>query len=382
MRVLLAIGDVGGGHRAAASALTEALKRHHPKLEVLIEDFYALVDPSPLGNSNAAQRHLAAKPWLLRLVNDPLWHLGNTPLGYRLLARYLLAVSYRPYRQQLKQLKPDLVVSLHPYLSMVLSAIHRREGGFRYAVVVTDLSSLLRGWADRQAELIVSPSDAATCALQRYGIPKARILSPFFPLSAALEGLPSPAAARRALGLLPARPTLLLTGGGSGSRKLLKPLALLADDPKWQLVVVCGKDEALYRQLAARYRHHPRVRVLSFARNMPQLMQACDIAIIKPGTATLLELLSLGKRIILTHDLGPQEKGNIRYALSYPNVRYLGGAWHKLPQLLDELLSQAAIKPAARPSAGAERIANALAALLSLPTSSPPHVTGAPCADS
>jgi UDP-N-acetylglucosamine:LPS N-acetylglucosamine transferase len=367
VKVVLAIGDVGNGHRAAATALAQALKRRYgAQIGVIIEDFYQLVDPSPFGDSNAAQRHFARAPWLMRLTNDPLWHLGNTRVGYTLLERYLLAVSYHPYRQRLQAHKPDLVVSLHPYLSMVLSAIKRCEGGFRYAVVVTDLGTLLRGWADPAAELIISPSAEATRALRRYGAAAERIAGPLFPLSPQLELSYAPQAVRAALNLAPEQPTVLITGGGGGGRGLLHPIALLARHPSRQLIVVCGKDQALYHLLTRRYQTHPRVRILGFVDDLPRLMQASDVVIAKPGTTTILELLSLGKKVILTRDLGPQEQGNIRYALKRPNVRYIGSAWRQLPSTIDELLNLPDSAPAPHAGADADTIADALAHLLGL----------------
>jgi 1,2-diacylglycerol 3-beta-galactosyltransferase len=368
-KILLAIGDVGGGHLSAAKALAHAFeKRYHERFDVVIEDFYALVDPSPIGDSNEAQRRFAHSRWLKTLVNDPAWHLGNTALGYALLSRYLLARSYLPYRARLQALAPDLVVSLHPYLSTVLSAIKRREGGFRYAVVVTDLGSLLRSWADPEAELIVSPSDEATQALERYGVGYERILGPLYPLSPALEALAPAAETRRALGLEPDKPTVLLTGGGGGTRGLQAPLERLSNDPKLQLVVVCGKDEALYRSLSTRYQGHPRVRVLGFVTDLPSLMHASDVVIAKPGPLTILELEQLGKKVVLTQDLGPQECGNIRYALQSPRVRFVGDAWDRLPALVAELLELTAKPlPQRRREREVTLIAEALAGLLERP---------------
>jgi 1,2-diacylglycerol 3-beta-galactosyltransferase len=374
-KIVLAIGDVGGGHLSAAKALAHAFEeRCADRFEVIIEDFYALIDPSPLGDSNEAQRRFAQSRWLKTLVNDPVWHLGNTLLGYALLTRYLLATSYARYRARLQALAPDLVVSLHPYLSAVLSTIKRREGGFRYAVVVTDLGNLLRGWADPEAELIVSPSDEATRALLRYGVAAERIVGPLFPLSPSLETPHFAAETRRALGLKPDQPTVLLTGGGGGTRGLQAPLKRLSDDPRLQLVVVCGKDEALYRSLAARYQGHARVRVLGFVADLPSLMQASDVVIAKPGPATILELEHLGKKAVLTPDLGPQERGNIRYALQNPRVRFLGNAWDRLPMLVAELLALPdEALPQRRRQHEASLIAEALAGLLERPRQGAGH---------
>ena len=104
-----------------------------------------------------------------------------------LTERYLLRRTLSAYRTSIERHAPDLVVSIHPYLSMTLSAIKRRGGTFRYAVVVVDLASLLRGWADPEAELVVSPTQEASQALRAYGVEGSRIVDPLFPLSLALR---------------------------------------------------------------------------------------------------------------------------------------------------------------------------------------------------
>lgn len=339
-KIVLAIGDVGGGHRSCAIALQQAiLERFGDAYEVVIDDFFAIVDPSPLGDSNHAQRLFARYPLLKRLVNDPVWHLGNTRLGHWLTERYVLRRTLSAYRARIERHAPDLVVSIHPYLSMTLGAIKRHGGTFRYAVVVVDLASLLRGWADPEAELVVSPTEAASQALRAYGVEGSRIVDPLFPLSLALRHIAPRGLTLGGLGLDPAVPTLLLTGGGGGGRALTRSLAHLVRDRDHQIIVVCGKDEALLAELRALYRAANRLRVLGFVTNLPDYFAAADVVISKPGPSTILELEAVGTKTILTGDLGPQEVGNVRFALARPLVRHIGNDWRKLPAALDELLA-------------------------------------------
>ena len=365
-KILLAIGDVGGGHRRPAAALEQAIReRFGDAYDVAIDDFFAAVDPSPLGDSNRAQRLFARHDLLKRLVNDPVWHLGNTRLGYALTERYLLRRTLSAYAARLERHAPDLVVSIHPYLSMTLSVIKRRGGAFRYAVVVVDLASLLRGWADPQAELIVSPTDEACQALRAYGVVPSRIVAPLFPLSQGLRRVASRGATLRGLELDPGLTTVLFSGGGGGGRAFLRPLARLANRRDRQLIVAAGKDEALARDLRARYRGARGIRVLGFVPNLPDYFAAADVVISKPGSSTILELEALAKRTVLTGDLGPQEVGNVRYALTRPLVRHIGSDWARLEAAIDELLAahDSDVTPRRRPDEAAT-IAEHLVGLL------------------
>jgi len=337
--ILLAIGDVGAGHRRPATVLAHAIQeRFGDAFDVVVDDFFAVVDPSPLGDSNRAQRLFARYDLLKRLVNDPVWHLGNTRLGHALTERYVLRRTLRAYTARLERHAPDLVVSIHPYLSMTLAAIKRRGGAFRYAVVVIDLASLLRGWADPEAELVVSPSEEATSALVAYGVDRSRIVAPLFPLAQGACTTVPRDATLRALELTPGIRTVLISGGGNGGRAFVRPLERLARRQDRQLIVAVGKDEALARDLRAHYRGVRNVRILGFVPDLPNYFAAADVVVAKPGPSTILELEVLAKRTVLTGDLGPQEVGNIRFALRRPLVRSIGRDWRKLPAVIDELL--------------------------------------------
>lgn len=338
--ITLAIGDVGGGHRSAACVLTEAFQAcYGDRFTLTTVDFFSLADPSPLKDSNRSQTLFSRNPLLKRLVNDPVWHLGNTGAGYRLLERYLLERTFEPYRAFLSRRPPDLLVSLHPYLSVTLSALKRRGLPGRYAVVVTDLTSLLRGWADPEADLIVSPTAESTRALERYGIDRDRIVSPLFPIATGLAEAAPREKTLQVLGLEAQKTTILLTSGGNGTGLLKEPIARLARDSRFQLIVVCGKDETLRAELSERYAGAPNLRVLGFVTTMPDLFAAADIVVGKPGPATILELELLGKSAVLTADIGPQEAGNLTYALENPRFRYVGHDWRSLESSLEGLLA-------------------------------------------
>lgn len=365
-KILLAIGDVGAGHRIPAAVLQKAIQdRFGDAHEVVIDDFFAVVDPSPFGDSNVAQRIFARYGLLRRLLNDPIWHFGNTWIGHQLTKHYVLSQTFRAYNARLEQHAPDLVVSIHPYLSMTLAAIRQRGPSFRYAVVVTDLACLLRGWADSQADLIVSPSHEATQALRAYGVRSSRILGPLFPLTQGLGQIAPRDETLQRLGLNPKITTLLLSGGGSGGRAFMRPLARLAQQQERQLIIATGKDHELARILHERFRDVPAIRVLGFVPNLPDYFAACDLVITKPGTSTILELEALAKRTVLSGELGPQEAGNVRYALQRNLVRYIGNHWDKLEPTIAELLALAESenKPSLRDS-DATMIAERLVALL------------------
>jgi len=339
-RIVLAIGDVGGGHRSAAVALSAAIRSQQPDTtEVLIENLFDVVDPAPAGDSNRGQRLLARSGATGRLVNNFLWHLENSPAGQVVMDAYLSAVTLRAYRRRLETLAPDVVISLHPHVAKMVGRLVRAGAPFRHAVVVTDLVTLPRAWAVAAAERTTYPAPAARRALERFGVPARRLIGPLFPLAESLWAPNAGPDALHALGLRAPIPSVVFTAGGNGIRTLAPAVMALAAAGGCRMVVVCGKDEGLRTDLAAKLGGYENVRVLGFVDNLVALMGAADLVVAKPGPATILELELLGRRTVLVGDIGPQEHGNIDYALENPRFSYHRGSTATLLHTVKTLLA-------------------------------------------
>jgi len=128
---------------------------------------------------------------------------------------------------------------------------------------------------------------------------------------------------RRRLGLDEDRFTILVTGGGEGSGKLLQQVrALSARDAEWQLVVVCGRNEKLKRRLS-RVDFGHRALILGFVDNMPDLMRAADLSVGKAGPGAIGEALATGVPVLLTSYLPGQETQNVTFVEEMGIGRYV-----------------------------------------------------------
>src|SRR4030095_4455707 len=103
------------------------------------------------------------------------------------------------------------------------------------------------------------------------------------------------AAVRRRMSLRDDLPVLLVLGGGFGIgpvSEILEELNKLATAV--QVVVVCGRNEKLRRELAAQEQRHP-THVLGFVNCMHEIMAVADLVLTKPGGLTTSEALAMGK---------------------------------------------------------------------------------------
>jgi 1,2-diacylglycerol 3-beta-galactosyltransferase len=79
-----------------------------------------------------------------------------------------------------------------------------------------------------------------------------------------------------------------------------------------QLVVIAGRNRALYKKLCATTWQIP-VSVQGFVTNMPEWMRAADALITKAGPGTISEALAYGLPILLSGFLPGQETGNVTF---------------------------------------------------------------------
>jgi 1,2-diacylglycerol 3-beta-galactosyltransferase len=97
---------------------------------------------------------------------------------------------------------------------------------------------------------------------------------------------------RMRLGLNPNLPTGLVLFGGQGSREMLRiAKALNRPDSGVQLILLCGKNEPVARELRAMEKRIPML-VVGFTREVPSFMDLADFFIGKPGPGCISEALA------------------------------------------------------------------------------------------
>ncbi len=318
-RVDLVYFNAGGGHRASALALQQAIGAAGLDWDVRLVNLTELLDPA------GRLRRLAFSPE--DYYNARLAH-GLT-LGLRAELRVLQALIallhptlVRALRAHWQRSEPDLVVSLIPNFNRALHASLRDvDARVPYVTVLTDL-------ADHPPHFWIEPTLdqhlicgtphavrqalAAGCAPQRVHATSGMIIRPDFyaPVDAAAR------AARRAeLGLDAHAPTAVVMFGGHGSRSMIGIAERMAQH---QLILLCGHNAALRERLLALPAGAPRA-VLGFTSDVAGLLRAGDYFVGKPGPGALSEALHLGLPVIVTRNAWtmPQERYNTQWVVEH-----------------------------------------------------------------
>lgn len=315
-RILFLYADTGGGHRAAAEAIHDAIDQAWPgRAEVSLGNFYVEGFPPPLNRTGALYGpmvnradwtwHLSWKMGEYRLVREPLWRVLMPQVRKRFLALY-------------HKHNPDVVVSVHPLASRPMAVAARAMARPIPALtVITDLVEGSATWYDPLVDFTYVPTERGREKGLRLGLPRARIETVGQPVSPRFQPFTGDRAAlRRDLGLQPDLTTILIVGGGEGMGKVFDTAhAVDASRLNVQQAVIAGRNTALKERLDAFAWSIPTV-ATGFVRNMPQWMAAADVIVTKAGPGTIAEALIAGLPMLLSGYVPGQEKANVDYVVS------------------------------------------------------------------
>jgi len=312
-RILIAMSDTGGGHRAISSAIQGALRRLYGiAAEVVISDVFALGHRSIFDASTRLYSPmLRHAPWLYGLV----YHLSDRPHVYSTIARQVELMDSPKIRRLLEEMRPDVIISAHPLSNRPLLRA-RAALGWRTPIVaiVTELVTVHRSWVDPGLDLYVTATAETEAAVIGLGANPRRVLRLGLPVDERFGSVQArPADLRRALGLDPNTFTALLIGGGEGAGGLGR-IVTAADRARLdaQLLVVCGRNRALRNRLETRHLGIP-ARIFGFVNNVPELMHAADVVVTKGGPQSIAEALAARRPVILTAITPGQEEGNDQF---------------------------------------------------------------------
>ena len=314
-RVLILFSDTGGGHRAAARALTDALRLLDPTCIVTVAD--PLIGQGPI-----VVRRLASlySPVIRRsrAAWGAVYHTSNTRPTFAAIRAVFGPAVRRVLSQLLKQHDPDVVLSVHPLFNHVAHQAIRKSGRPRALMtVITDLVDFHRGWTFSQADLVVAPTEGARKVALRRRVPADRVKLLGLPVDLRFRP-PAPGekqALRRRFGLDEHRFTVLVMGGAAGVGHLASQVRELSEDANaWQLIAVCGRNEKLRRRILELERSTPML-VLGFVDYMPELMRACDLIVTKAGPGAIAEALATGLPLVITGYLPGQEAPNVDFVV-------------------------------------------------------------------
>jgi hypothetical protein len=311
--------DAGGGHRSAANALCEVVRREQRPWEMQMMNLQELLDEMDVFRKVTGIRLQDLYNLMLRRG----WTLGSGALMQCMhgVIRVLHSTQVKLLSEYWRTRQPDMVVSVIPNFNRALfGAMQRVMPRVPLVTILTDMADYPpHFWIERQPQYLICGTEHAYRQAMELGHSPERvfrtsgmILNPKYYEPVAVDRGPD----RAALGLDPERPTAFMMFGGEGSPAMLDIARRLdASGLDLQIIAVCGKSkklEAAMRAMPRRIAMH----VEGFTREVPRFMRLSDFFIGKPGPGSISEAVAMGLPVIIerNHWTLPQERYNAEWA--------------------------------------------------------------------
>jgi 1,2-diacylglycerol 3-beta-galactosyltransferase len=307
--------DSGGGHRAAATALLDVIRRQQRPWDIRLLSIQDLLDKIDFVRKSTGIEFQEVYNIILRrgwsIVTPPLVPVAHT------LIRLSHAAQVRVLQEHWKTDPPDMVVSLIPHYNRAMfQALSRVRPEAHFVTILTDLADYKSNfWMERQRQYVVCPTQRSVQQARALGLAESLIL----PASGVIlnpKFYSPPAedrqAARVRLGLRPDRPTGLILFGGEGSTEIERVVRLLNESTlDMQLVALCGRSQRAIDAVRALPARIP-IFVEGFTKQVPHYMALSDFFIGKPGPGSISEAIAMRLPVIVERNVWtlPQERYN------------------------------------------------------------------------
>jgi UDP-N-acetylglucosamine:LPS N-acetylglucosamine transferase len=344
-KIVIACFDAGGGHRAAAKALAETIRRQDRAWTTKILNVDDILEPAdPLYHATGT-RGCELYNWTLRRG----WTAGSAqiiPIMHSVI-RLLHSRQVQLLRRCWRELTPDLVISVIPHFNRALyeSLMHEKPAT-PFVTVVTDFADYPpHFWFETQDQHFICGSELAIEQARSVGARADRIwrvsgmiLHPRF-----YEPVPEDRLMERCkIGLDPETPVGLVSFGGYGSNSMIKIAQRIAEARmRIQLIFLCGRNQDLFNRMRALDLPFP-VHIQNLTDKVAHYMWLSDFFIGKPGPGSVSEALAMGLPVIVEAGLKTmaQERYNIQWILEQgvgTSIKRI----NELPKAVAELLQPA-----------------------------------------
>jgi len=294
-----------------------------------------------------------AEPWFLRLYAYPHWLMARrAPSMWRRLFEWrqrkrlrktlpdwIFRRGCRGVLARLRTFRPHLVIATEIGAARV-AGLGRREGWFDAPILAVQTGFCAQpAWVRKEIDLHCAGSEESKGQLISWGVSANRIVNCGVPVDPAFALSFDRTEVRRALGLHPERPVVLLMGGG------IKPVPLdiimrsleLCRHPI-QVLAVTGRDREMRQRLEAlRGQLALDLHVFGWSDSIPELMAAADLLITRPGGVTSSEALAAGVPLILAFPVPGMEERHLKFLVER-KVGIAASSHEEIPALVSGLL--------------------------------------------
>lgn len=309
MKALILSCNTGGGHNAAARAIAENFRAHGDEAVVL--DYLRLAGANVSDAvGNVYVETVKNVPGVFGLV----YKLGMliSRLSRRSPVYYVNGKMAKYLRTYLKEHPVDVIIMPHLYPAETLTYMKRKGVKLPLTIAVMTDYTCIPFWEETNCDYYMIPHESLARGFVRRGIPADKLVASGIPVAAACSSVIGKKEARERLGLPQKKRYILMAGGsmGAGTNGKLVDRLTAEMQKDEHLILICGSNENLHRQMLLAHGDKGNVTVLRSVNNMPLYLKACDVVYTKPGGLTSTEAAVAGIPIVHTKPIPGCETKN------------------------------------------------------------------------
>ncbi|GFR38961.1 UDP-glucuronosyltransferase [Insulibacter thermoxylanivorax] len=309
-RVLLLSEGFGTGHTRAAHAISKGISTLSPDIITKVLELGAFLHPTiaPM-IFKAYRKTVINRPKLYSLLYRSQYNKSLNRVAQLALHR----IFYAQTANVIEQLRPDVVISTHPFPSTVISRLKRIGLKIPLCTVITDYDAHGTWMSSGTNLYLVSTADVRDKLIAK-GVAKQKIEVTGIPVHPDFWYKHNRKELLVELNLRDL-PTVLVMGGGWG---IMSSVEMLEYMVKWreqvQFILCLGDNEKAREELLENpVFRHPNIHVLGYTNQVHKLMDVADLLVTKPGGMTSTEAMAKKLPMLFYDAIPGQEEENLQY---------------------------------------------------------------------
>lgn len=318
-KIIILYAKFGGGHLSAATSLKEYIDINYPwKYEVKLIDFFEYTN-NVLNkiSTNFYAESVKHFPWIYWRMYYDTNHMATS----NIVKHWLSLLSFR-MNKLIQEENPDIVVSCHPYASIMCSRIkEKKKLNFLLASIVTDfaLHELWVSGYENIDYIFVSHENMKKDLIWKW-VDSKKVFVTWIPISNRFLWKFEKSEIIKKYWLIDNKKTVLFFWGweyGLSNKRIINILKCFIDHWKYlQVLVISWKNEKMkkkFENLVKQTKSENFVKVLGYTDKVPELMFVADLVVTKPGGLTTSESLSSWLPMLLINPIPGQEEENAQF---------------------------------------------------------------------
>lgn len=329
----------GHGHKSITEALCEKFSQYED-INVKVIDGFSLGGKAMIqvGKSYGPITRNAKELWKL------IWKISLTKP--QLIDEAVEIIIKDNLLNVLKQVKPDLILSVHPnFNGSVLNIMEKSGIRIPFVTLIADLVSISPHWINPRADWIISPTYEAKNKCVHFKFPEEKVKILGFPVRSRFYNNHEDYLDKEDRYIPDTPLKCLIMSGGEGSGNMSKIASILLENFNCTVKIVAGRNKAARKKLENTLygKFGQKVEIFGFVSNIQDLMMSSDIAFTRGSPNVMMEAVSCNVPLVITGALPGQEQGNPEFASKY-NLGVVCEDLKDLQKTISDLLFDNALK--------------------------------------